>query len=83
MASTPPPSRPSRRSGSAPTISDVAKLAGVSPMTVSRVINAETNVRPATRDAVNVAIQTLNYAPNRAARSLAGGAPPTSESMVR
>ncbi|PAV70013.1 hypothetical protein WR25_06554 [Diploscapter pachys] len=72
MASSPPPSRPSRRSGSAPTISDVAKLAGVSPMTVSRVINAETNVRPATRDAVNVAIQTLNYAPNRAARSLAG-----------
>ena len=41
-------------------------------MTVSRVINAESNVRPATREAVNAAIQTLNYAPNRAARSLAG-----------
>lgn len=72
MSSAPPPSRPSRRSGSAPTISDVARLAGVSPMTVSRVINAESNVRPATRDAVNAAIATLNYAPNRAARSLAG-----------
>ena len=66
------PSRSSRRSGSAPTISDVARMAGVSPMTVSRVINGETNVRPATREAVNTAISALNYAPNRAARSLAG-----------
>ena len=62
----------SRRQRSAPTISDVARLAGVSPMTVSRVINAETNVRPATREAVNTAIASLNYAPNSAARSLAG-----------
>ncbi|RXZ35546.1 LacI family DNA-binding transcriptional regulator [Sphingomonas desiccabilis] len=66
------PTRSSRRAGSAPTISDVAKRAGVSPMTVSRVINGEANVRPATRDAVNAAISALNYAPNRAARSLAG-----------
>ena len=65
-------SKPSRRAGTAPTISDVARLAGVSPMTVSRVINGETNVRAATRDAVNTAIATLNYAPNSAARSLAG-----------
>jgi len=41
-------------------------------MTVSRVINGQTNVRAATRDAVNVAIAALNYAPNPAARSLAG-----------
>ena len=61
-----------RRSG-APTISDVAVLAGVSPMTVSRVINGEAKVRDATREAVNAAIETLRYAPNRAARSLAGG----------
>jgi LacI family transcriptional regulator len=61
-----------RRSG-APTISDVAVLAGVSPMTVSRVINGEAKVREATREAVNTAIDTLRYAPNRAARSLAGG----------
>ncbi|MCC2976744.1 LacI family DNA-binding transcriptional regulator [Sphingomonas sp. PL-96] len=65
--------RSSRRAGSAPTISDVARRAGVSPMTVSRVINGEANVRPATRDTVNEAISALNYAPNRAARSLAGG----------
>jgi len=41
-------------------------------MTVSRVINGEANVRAATRDLVNAAIQQLGYAPNRAARSLAG-----------
>src|SRR4051794_35204253 len=62
----------SRRQRSAPTISDVAATAGVSPMTVSRVINGEANVRAATRDIVNAAIQKLGYAPNRAARSLAG-----------
>ncbi|WP_081974566.1 MULTISPECIES: LacI family DNA-binding transcriptional regulator [Sphingomonas] len=69
------PPRSSRRAGSAPTISDVAKRAGVSPMTVSRVINGESNVRPATRDRVNDAISALNYAPNPAARSLAGAGP--------
>lgn len=41
-------------------------------MTVSRVINGESNVRPATRDSVNAAIEALNYAPNSAARTLAG-----------
>jgi LacI family transcriptional regulator len=41
-------------------------------MTVSRVINGETNVRPATRDRVNAAITALRYKPNPAARSLAG-----------
>lgn len=65
--------RPGRRQRSAPTISDVARVAGVSPMTVSRVINGEANVRPTTRDTVNRAIGELNYAPNPAARSLAGG----------
>jgi LacI family transcriptional regulator len=60
-----------RRRG-APTISDVARRAGVSPMTVSRVINSEGNVRASTRDAVDAAIAALNYAPNSAARSLAG-----------
>ncbi|HWI86680.1 MAG TPA: LacI family DNA-binding transcriptional regulator [Sphingomonas sp.] len=62
----------SRRQRRAPTISDVAASAGVSPMTVSRVINGEANVRAATRDLVNAAIIELGYAPNRAARSLAG-----------
>ncbi|TVV74111.1 LacI family DNA-binding transcriptional regulator [Sphingomonas solaris] len=56
-----------------PTVADVARLAGVSPMTVSRVINTETSVLPATRDKVRTAIATLGYVPNLAARSLAGG----------
>lgn len=60
------------RRGSAPTISDVARHAGVSPMTVSRVINGESNVRAATRATVEAAIATLRYAPNPAARTLAG-----------
>ena len=67
--------RTSRRHKTTVTISDVAELAGVSPMTVSRVLNGESNVRPATRDAVNAAITALSYSPNPAARSLAGAQP--------
>jgi len=55
------------------TIADVAQMAGVSPMTVSRVVNGETNVRPATRERVNAAVAALHYTPNQAARGLAGG----------
>ncbi|PZU56460.1 MAG: LacI family transcriptional regulator [Sphingobium sp.] len=65
--------RTSRRQRNAPTINDVAKHAGVSPMTVSRVINGEQIVRPATREKVEKSIAALNYAPSAAARSLAGG----------
>lgn len=42
-------------------------------MTVSRVINGEQVVRPATREKVEAAIAALNYAPSAAARTLAGG----------
>ena len=66
--------RSARRSNAAPTIADVAREANCSPMTVSRVINGETNVREDTREQVLAAIEKLNYIPNRAARSLAGGA---------
>ena len=66
--------RSSRRSNVAPTIADVAREARCSPMTVSRVINGEGNVKEDTRAQVQAAIRKLNYAPNRAARSLAGGA---------
>jgi LacI family transcriptional regulator len=52
---------------------DVARLAGVSHQTVSRVINDHPNVLPATRDRVLQAIQALDYRPNRAARSLITG----------
>lgn len=62
-----------RRTQSAPTVADVARLAGVSPMTVSRVINREASVVEATRDKVREAIRALDYVPNAAARSLAGG----------
>ncbi len=54
------------------TIHDVARRAGVSPMTVSRVVNGEPNVREATRAVVLAAVKDLRYAPNPAARSLAG-----------
>lgn len=65
--------RGQRRQRNAPTINDVAKRAGVSPMTVSRVINDEGNVREATKKRVEEAIAALNYAPSAAARTLAGG----------
>ncbi len=55
-----------------PTIADVAAEAGFSPMTVSRVINGERNVRATTREAIQLAIAKLNYSPNLAARTLAG-----------
>lgn len=56
----------------APTMSDVARLAGVSPMTVSRVMNGEAAVSHATRNKVEAAVAALNYVPNQAARGLAG-----------
>lgn len=64
--------KPRRRQQGSPTIADVAKLAGVSPMTVSRVINDEQKVRQSTKEAVKSAIEELAYSPNQAARSLAG-----------
>ncbi|HEY0044143.1 MAG TPA: LacI family DNA-binding transcriptional regulator [Allosphingosinicella sp.] len=66
-------SRPSRRSRGTTTIEDVARAAGVSAMTVSRVINGGKNVRDSTREAVLEAVQKLKYSPNTAARSLAAG----------
>ncbi|WP_442680846.1 LacI family DNA-binding transcriptional regulator [Sphingomonas sp. ASY06-1R] len=55
------------------TISDVALAAGVSIKTVSRVFNAEPNVRAETRRHVLQIGAALDYHPNMAARSLAGG----------
>ncbi|ADL02247.1 LacI family DNA-binding transcriptional regulator [Brevundimonas subvibrioides] len=54
-----------------PTIGDVARLAGVSPMTVSRVINDSSRVRPETRARVEAVIADIGYAPDPAARILA------------
>jgi LacI family transcriptional regulator len=54
------------------TINDVAKKAGVSIKTVSRVINNETSVRQLTREKVQLVVDELNYQPNLSARNLAG-----------
>jgi LacI family transcriptional regulator len=60
------------RGSKQPTIKDVAKLAGVSFKTVSRVLNSEAGVKPAKREAVLQAADMLKYSPNVAARQLAG-----------
>ena len=52
------------------TIKDVANRAGVSPKTVSRVMNGEHHVKPAKQDAVLRAVEELGYRPNAFARSL-------------
>ena len=51
------------------TIYDVAKTAGVSPKTVSRVLNRDAPVAAKTRDAVEAAMTQLGYVPSFAARS--------------
>jgi DNA-binding LacI/PurR family transcriptional regulator len=57
-------------SGRAPSIRDVARLAGVSHQTVSRVLNAHPSIRPETKQRVLAVMGELNYRPNRAARAL-------------
>jgi LacI family transcriptional regulator len=52
------------------TIKDVARQSGVSPMTVSRVINGGERVKPETRRRVEQAITELGYVPSRLARGL-------------
>ncbi len=54
-------------------MTDVAKLAGVSHQTVSRVLNDHPNVREQTRLRVQAAISELGYRPNKAARLLVTG----------
>jgi DNA-binding LacI/PurR family transcriptional regulator len=56
---------------SRPTITDVARRAGVSTATVSRVLNATARVEAETALRVHTAIKTLNYVPHAAARTLA------------
>jgi LacI family transcriptional regulator len=58
------------RAGSAVTLLDVARHAGVSPMTASRVINRHPRVGAAMRERVEASIKTLGYRPNLAGRSL-------------
>lgn len=53
------------------TMGDVARLAGVSPMTVSRVVNGDPRVREETREKVQGVIAATGYVPDPAARILA------------
>ncbi|MFW5393412.1 LacI family DNA-binding transcriptional regulator [Yersinia sp. 2544 StPb PI] len=54
------------------TLDDVARQAGVSYQTVSRVLNQALHVSPKTRSKVEQAMADLNYVPNRVAQQLAG-----------
>ncbi|MFF6880314.1 LacI family DNA-binding transcriptional regulator [Streptomyces sp. NPDC012474] len=71
----PGPKGRSRRNfaGARPVMADVARMAGVSKQTVSRVLNDHPAVRRETREAVLEAMRTLGYRPSRSARSLASG----------
>ena len=73
MSTSKPPITAEPKSG--PNMVDVAKLAGVSPMTVSRVMNGKSTVRESTRKKVMDAAAALKYAPNQQARMLAGSKP--------
>ncbi len=65
-----PPVGDAARPGRAASVFDVAKAAGVSHQTVSRVLNRHPSVRPATRQKVLDAMRELRYRPNLAARAL-------------
>ncbi len=75
----PPPLSPADGAGApaarprAAVMEDVATLAGVSAMTVSRVLNTPEKVRPQTRTRVLAAMRELDYRPNPAARVLVTG----------
>ncbi|WP_314688475.1 LacI family DNA-binding transcriptional regulator [uncultured Bifidobacterium sp.] len=62
---------PNASGGRRPSMLDVARMAGVSHQTVSRVINGSPDVAPETRARVRKAIDTLGYQPNNTARALA------------
>ncbi len=59
----PPRKRASLPAGKAPTLADVAKVAGVSPITVSRTLNQPEIVRTALREKVFRAVQQTGYVP--------------------
>ncbi len=61
----------SSRAGTTPTLIDVARVAGVSPITVSRTLGRPEAVAPATRRRVLEAVRATAYVPNLAAGSLA------------
>lgn len=75
MNDKPTPSRKAaaHRSDGVVTLEQVAELAGVSPSTVSRILNGTAAVSEAKKEAVQTAIRELGFRPNPVARGLAGG----------
>jgi len=71
MNSESPPEPEDRPSGLPPTLSAVARLAGVSSITVSRVVRLPDQVAPSTRARVEQAMRQLGYVPNLVAGALA------------
>lgn len=66
-------SKTPREPGGTATLLEVARAAGVSPATVSRILNGGTRVSSAKRQAVEEAIRALNFKPNLLAQSLKRG----------
>src|SRR5690349_7717499 len=66
------PVPPAKRT-TGPVMADVAKVAGVSNQTISRVVNGTGYVAPRTRERVLAAMREVGYHPNSAARSLVTG----------
>ncbi|MCV4600603.1 LacI family DNA-binding transcriptional regulator, partial [Escherichia coli] len=60
-----------RRSSGRVTLADVAREAGVSPITASRALRGERGVAPELVDKVRAAVERLGYVPDPAARALA------------
>lgn len=69
----PSPAEPERVTGDAPTVNDIARVAGVSLATVDRVLNGRPGVRSVTIEKVRTAIEELGYVRDRAAANLARG----------
>lgn len=59
-----------QKASAPPSMIDVARVAGVSQKTVSRVVNSQPHVRAAVRERVEAAIEALGYRPNSSARAL-------------
>lgn len=67
------PNAATHASGRRPTVRDVARAAGVSPATVSNVLNHPQRVKPQKLEAVQQAIKQLEYVPSESARQLRSG----------
>lgn len=71
MTTPEPPLRRARRGSGAVTLHDVAKLAGVAPITASRALNTPAQVSPNVLRKVTEAVSRIGYVPNRLAGGLA------------